>query len=113
MHNVQNGQTHFKNLAATFKNVSNHFGTLCSKGLKTTNLHHFHSHRFQKYYPGYRKDEQYPKLSKIVELFKTTAINPLSANSTKWPNILKQFVGCCQLIVWVCLNILQGWYLKG
>ena len=79
--------------------MSNHFGTLCSKGLKTTNLHHFHSHRFQKYYPGYRKDEQYPKLSKIVELFKTKAINPLSANSTKWPNILKQFVGCCQLIV--------------
>ena len=99
MHNVQNGQTHFKNLAATFKNLSNHFGTLCSKGLKTTNLRHFHSHRFQKYYPGYRKDEQYPTLSKIVELFKTAAINPLSANSTKWPNILKQFVGCCQLIV--------------
>ena len=79
--------------------MSNHFGTLCSKGLKTTNLHHFHSHRFQKYYPGYRKDEQYPKLSKILELFKTTAINPLSANSTKWPNTLKEFVGCCQLIV--------------
>ena len=32
----QNGQTHFKNLAAfaaRFLNVSDHFGTLCIKGL--------------------------------------------------------------------------------
>ena len=95
----RNGQTHFKNIAATFKSVSDHFGTLCSKGLKTTNLRHFLSHRFQKYYPEYREDEQYPKLSKILELFKTTAINPLSANSTKCSNTLKQFIGCCRRIV--------------
>ena len=33
----QNGQTHFKNRAADavrFLNVSDHFGTLCIKGLK-------------------------------------------------------------------------------
>ena len=30
----QNGQTHFKNLAAFAATVSDHFGTLCSKGLK-------------------------------------------------------------------------------
>ena len=32
--------------------------------------------------------------------------NPLSANPTKWSNTLKQFVGCSQRIVWVCLIIL-------
>ena len=40
-------------------------------------------------------------------------VNPLSFNTTKWPNTLKQFVDCCPRIVWVCLtiylvNILQG-----
>ena len=30
----QNGQTHFKNLAAFAATVSDHFGTLCIKGLK-------------------------------------------------------------------------------
>ena len=33
----QNGQTHFKNLAANtarFLNMSDHFGTLCIKGLR-------------------------------------------------------------------------------
>ena len=33
-------------------------------------------------------------------------INPLSANPTKWSNTLKQFVGFCRRIVWVCLTIL-------
>ena len=42
-----------------------------------------------------------------------TWLNPLSANPTKWSNILKQFVGCCRRIVWVCLTILQSWHLKG
>ena len=39
-------------------------------------------------------------------------INPLSANPTKWTNTLKQFVGCCPRIVWVCLTILWDWRLK-
>ena len=30
----QNGKTHFKNLAANAASVSDHFGTLCIKGLK-------------------------------------------------------------------------------
>ena len=38
---------------------------------------------------------------------------PLNANPTKWSNTLKQFVGCCGRIVWVCLTILRGWRLKG
>ena len=33
-------------------------------------------------------------------------IKPLSANPTKWSNTLKQFVGCCRPIIWVCLTIL-------
>ena len=41
------------------------------------------------------------------------SFNPLCANSTKWSNTLKQFVGCWQRIVWVCLTILWGWRLKG
>ena len=41
------------------------------------------------------------------------SINPLSANPTKWSNTLKIIVSCCQLIVWVCLTILWGWYVKG
>ena len=36
-----------------------------------------------------------------------------SASSTKWPNKLKQFAGCCRPIFWVCLTILWGWRLKG
>ena len=32
-------------------------------------------------------------------------ITLLNANSTKWSNLLKQFVGCCWRIVWVCLTI--------
>ena len=33
-------------------------------------------------------------------------LNPLSANPTKWSTSLKQFVGCCWRIVWVCLTVL-------
>ena len=39
--------------------------------------------------------------------------NPLSANFTKWSNTLKHFVGNSRRIVWVCLNILWDWCLKG
>ena len=39
-------------------------------------------------------------------------INHLSANSTKWLNTLKQFVGCCWRIVWLYLTILWGWRLE-
>ena len=42
-----------------------------------------------------------------------TFLNLLSANPTKWSNTLKQFVGSCRLIVWVCLIALRGWCLKG
>ena len=42
-----------------------------------------------------------------------TWLNPLSANPANWSNTLKQFVGRCQRIIWVCLTILQGWCLKG
>ena len=38
--------------------------------------------------------------------------NPLGANPTKWSNTLRQFVGCCRRIVWVCLTILWGWRSK-
>ena len=40
-------------------------------------------------------------------------VNPLSANPTKLSNTIKQFVGCCRQIVWVCLSILWNWRLKG
>ena len=39
--------------------------------------------------------------------------NTVSTNTTKWSNTLKQFVGKSRRIVWVCLTILWGWYLKG
>ena len=39
-------------------------------------------------------------------------VNPLSANSTKWSNTLKQYVGNMLHIVWVCLTVLWGWHLK-
>ena len=38
---------------------------------------------------------------------------PLSAKPTKWSNTLKQFVGKSRRTVWVCLNILWDWRLKG
>ena len=39
-------------------------------------------------------------------------LDPLSTNPTKWSNKLKQFVGCSQQIVWICLTILWGWHLR-
>ena len=39
------------------------------------------------------------------------AVNPLSANPTKWSNTRKQFVGCCRQIVWMGMTILWGWRL--
>ena len=39
--------------------------------------------------------------------------NPFSANPSKWSNTLKQFVGFCRRIVWVCLTTLWGWRLNG
>ena len=36
-------------------------------------------------------------------------INLLTANPKKWLNTLKQFVGFCRRIVWMCLSILCGW----
>ena len=41
------------------------------------------------------------------------SFNALSANPTNWSNTLKQFVGICRRIVWVCLTILWGWRLNG
>ena len=38
---------------------------------------------------------------------------PLSAKFTKWSSTLKQFIGCCRRIVWVCLTILWDWSFKG
>ena len=39
--------------------------------------------------------------------------NPLTAHPRKWSNTLKQFVGCCRRVVWVCLTVLRGWRFKG
>ena len=39
-------------------------------------------------------------------------VNPLSTNPTKWSNTFKQFVGFYRRIVWLCLTILCGWWLK-
>ena len=47
-----------------------------------------------------------PKVCKFYPI-----LNPLSASPTKRSNTLKQFVVCCQQIVWVCLTILWGWRL--
>ena len=38
--------------------------------------------------------------------FLVLILNHLSANPTKWSNTLKQFVVCCQRIVWVWFTIL-------
>ena len=38
----------------------------------------------------------------------TKWVTPLSTNPTKCSNTLKQLVGCCQQIAWVCLTILKG-----
>ena len=43
----------------------------------------------------------------------TRGINPLSANATRWSNILRQIVGNIRRIVWVYLTIMWGWRLKG
>ena len=52
------------------------------------------------------------KLVWLTESFLFSFI-PLSENLTRWSIPLKQFVGKSQQIVWVCLNILWGWHLKG
>ena len=47
-----------------------------------------------------------------ILLLKSSNFKSLSANSTKWSNSLKQFVGYSRRIVWVCLAIFWGWRLK-
>ena len=49
----------------------------------------------------------------LGSLSKCAQFNPLSTNFTKWSNTLKQFVGCCRRIVWVCLTTLWDWCFKG
>ena len=39
-------------------------------------------------------------------LYAKYCFNPLTASPTKWSHTLKQFVGCCREIIWVCLTIL-------
>ena len=41
----------------------------------------------------YKKTEEVMEIMGIVT-HSSTALNPLSANLTKWSNTLKQFVGC-------------------
>ena len=48
----------------------------------------------------------------ILQICTNLGINPLTANLAKWSNTLKQFVGCCRRIVWVCLTILWDCSLK-
>ena len=50
-----------------------------------------------------------PSHKHLFSWLHVNSINSLSANPTKWWSTLKQFVGCCQRIVWVCLTILWGW----
>ena len=45
--------------------------------------------------------------------FNLEIINPLNANTTKWSNTLKQFVGNVQRIASVCLTISLGSRLEG
>ena len=52
-----------------------------------------------------------PKINFWSKLF-SSHFNLLSRNPTKWLNTLKQLVGNSQQIVWVCLTILWGWWLK-
>ena len=40
-------------------------------------------------------------------------INPLSANPTKWPNTLKQFIGKLPTNCLSVFGLLWNWYLKG
>ena len=61
---------------------------------------------------GNKYEQMWAKIrDEMVWEFRT--VNPLSANTTKWPNTFKQFVGNTRRIVWVCLTILRGWHLKG
>ena len=39
-------------------------------------------------------------------------VEPLSGSPPKWSNTLKQLVGCCRKLAWVCLTILWGWRLN-
>ena len=47
------------------------------------------------------------------EILHLRLFNPLVANLTKCSNTLKQFVGSCRRIIWVCLTILWGCRLRG
>ena len=49
----------------------------------------------------------------VIHRCTSVSINPLSTSPIKWSNTLKQFIGLCQWIIWVCLTILWSWRLKG
>ena len=47
---------------------------------------------------GYKKDMEFLR-GYMKKNSGMKRVKPLSANSTKWSNTLKKFVGCCQQIV--------------
>ena len=69
------------------------------KALKST----FHENLWKLAFPFLTYISRYFQGSKGL-----TLTNPLSANSIKWSNTLKQFVGKSWRIIWVCLVILWG-----
>ena len=54
-----------------------------------------------------------PYTNEFLEIFEIWWCNPLVRQPTKWSNPLKQFIGFCLRIVWVCLTILRGFCLEG
>ena len=71
------------------------------KNIIQSYLKEFSKKTFKKRYVNFKKSFEY------------WALNPLSANPTKWSNTLKWFGGCWRRIVSVCLTISRGWCLKG
>ena len=71
----------------------------------------FRTNKFQCSHKKYHKGVFKPHFQKLF-LPRKFHLNPLSANPTRWSNTLKQFVGCCRRVVWVCLTVLWGWRLK-
>ena len=61
-------------------------------------------------------DKHWPVILGVMQKYELRiSFNPLSANSIKWSNTLKQFICWCQQIIWVCVTIYHfvGLVLKG
>ena len=87
-----------KNFKQTIRNQVACFASIISIFIFDTKTKLFKYYEYEKWYSPF--------------LNFSSSFIPLSANTKKWSNTLKKFVGCCWRIFWMGWTFLWGWRLK-